>query len=262
MLPWLRRGAGSAAPSPGKAPRPARSAPPSNLVRCQRCSVKKAIDGEDERAPPQSKKKKRTGGLEKAIRRPIRPQVVRSHGFAVPDDPEAVKRENALLEELHEKAVAAERRGKLKLLLQRYSLAEDDYEGLALALAIKHEPGFQVVDRQIVQLPIGFSEPVRVKDGELTDKTSGRPLEWSGERLLQLLEAVQREKKKSGLTKDLDALGRLARQEQWRPSANHRGEWDAWIRTLQSRLHDAKRPKRKIDALNAMITKIERQIGE
>ena len=48
---------------------------------------------------------------------------------------------------------------------------------------------------------------MRVKDGKLIDKPSGRPLDWSGERLLQLLEAVQREKKKSGLTKDLDALG-------------------------------------------------------
>jgi hypothetical protein len=234
--------------------------------------VKKAIDGEDELARPQSKKKKHTGELEKAIRKPIRPQVNRPHGFAVPDDPEAIKRENALMEELHEKAVAAARREKLKLLSRRYSLAEDDYEGLALALAVEHEPGF-LVDRQIVQLPVefsgsvGFWGPVRVKDGKLIDKPSGRPLDWSGERLFQLLEAVQREKKKSGLTKDLDALGRLARQEQWRPPANHRskssrGEFDAWIRTLQSRLYDAKQLKRKIDVLNAMIAKIARQIGE
>jgi hypothetical protein len=41
--------------------------------------VKKAIDGEDERARPQSKKKKRTGEFEKAIRKPIRPQVIRPH---------------------------------------------------------------------------------------------------------------------------------------------------------------------------------------
>jgi hypothetical protein len=65
------------------------------------------------------------------------------------------------MEEVHEKAVAAARREKLKLLLQRYSLAEDDYEGLALALAIEHEPEFQAVDRQIAQLPIGFSGLLR-----------------------------------------------------------------------------------------------------
>jgi hypothetical protein len=235
--------------------------------------VKKAIDGEDGRARPQSKKKKRTGELEKAIRKPIRPQVNRPHGFAVPDDPEAIKRENALMEELHEKAVAAARREKLKLLSRRYSLAEDDYEGLALALAVEHEPGFRVVDRQIVQLPVEFSEsvgfwgPVRVKDGKLIDKPSGRPLDWSGDRLLQLLEAVQREKKKSGLTKDLDALGRLARQKQWRPRPNHqsnssRGEFDAWIRTLQSRLHDAKQFQRKLDAANAELEEARRLIGK
>lgn len=163
--------------------------------------------------------------------------------------------------------MATARREKLKLLLRRYSLAEDDYEGLALALAIEHEPGFQVVDRQIAQLPIGFSGLVRVKDGKLTDKTSGRPLEWSGERLLQLLEAVQREKKKSGLTKDLDALGRLARQEQWRPPATHRskssrGGWDAWISILQKRLPNAKRLQGKVDELNAMVEEAQRLIGK
>ena len=35
-----------------------------------------ARDGDDERAR-----------LEEAIRQPIRPQVIRPHGFAVPDDP-------------------------------------------------------------------------------------------------------------------------------------------------------------------------------
>ena len=124
---------------------------------------------------------KRSGELEKAIRKPIRPQVVRPHGLA-DTDRETIERANALMEELHEKAVAAARREKLKLLLRRYSLAEDDYEGLALALALEHEPGFQVVDRQIVELPLGFSRsggfsgPVRVKDGKLIDKPSGRPL--------------------------------------------------------------------------------------
>ena len=199
---------------------PACSAPPSNLVRCQRCSVKKAIDGEAERARPQSKKINRTGELEKATRKPIRPKVNRPHGFAVPDDPEAIRRENALMEELHEKAVAAERRQKLKLLLRRHSLAEEDYEGLALALAIEHEPGFRV-DRQIAQMPPGFSGPVRLKDGKLVDAPKRRPLQWTVERLLRLLEAVQVEKEKSGLTKDLEVLQRLAGQNEW-TSANDR----------------------------------------
>jgi hypothetical protein len=141
--------------------------------------------------------------LEEEIRKPIQPRVNRPHGFAVPDDPEAIERENELMEELHEKAIAEARRDKLKLLCRRYSLAEDDYrglarnltieheprsglrllcrryslakddyEGLALNLAIQHEPGFRVVDRQIAKLALtklspGFSGPVRVKDGVL-----------------------------------------------------------------------------------------------
>jgi hypothetical protein len=108
---------------------------------------------------------------------------------------------------------------------------------------------------------------VLIKDGKLIDKTSGRPVQWSAERLLHLIEAVLVEKKKSSLTKDLDVLQRLARQEQWRPSANHRsnstrGEGDARIRTLQSRLSEAKQLKRKVDALNALVEEAQRLIGK
>jgi hypothetical protein len=192
--------------------------------------------------------------------------VIRPYGFAVPDDPEAIERENALMEERHEEAVTAARREKLKLLCRRYSLAEDDYEGLALALAIEHEPGFQAVNRQIAELPPGFSGPVRIRDGKLVETRSGRPVKWPLERLIQLLEAVQREKKSSGLTKDLDALRRLARKSEWSPPPDHRsnsqrGEHEAWVRTLQSRLHDAKKLWRRIAALNTMLEEIERRIG-
>jgi hypothetical protein len=219
-----------------------------------------AIDGDDERAR-----------LEEEIRKPIRPFVIRPKGFVVPDDPEAIRRENALMEELHEKEVVAARREKLKLPLRRYSLAEHDFEGLALALAIEHEPGFKV-DRQIAEAPsgfvdavrTGFVDAVRIKDGKHIDKPRRRPVQWPVERLLQLLEAVEAEKKKSRLTKDLDALKRLARQKGWEPPAFHRsnsprGRFDAWVRTLQSRLHDAKKLKRKVDALNAFVEEVQRR---
>ena len=209
-----------------------------------------AIDGDDERAR-----------LEEEIRKPICPFVIRPKGFVVPDDPEAIRRENALMEELHEKEVVAARREKLKLLLRRYSLAEDDFEGLALALAIQHEPGFKV-DRQIAEAPFGFEDAVRIKDGKHIDKPRRRPVQWPVERLLQLLEALEAEKKKSRLTKDLDALKRLARQKGWEPphrSNSPRGRFDPWVRTLQSRLHDAKKLKRKVDALNAFVEEVQRR---
>ena len=181
--------------------------------------------------------------LEEEIRKPIRPRVNRPHGFAVPDDPEAIKRENELMEELHQKAIAEARRDKLKLLCRRYllaeddyrglarnlaieheprsglrllcrrySLAEDDYEDLALNLAIQHEPGFRVVDRQITKLPLShgplteytpFSGPVRIKKGVLIYERTGRPIDWPPERLLQLIAAVQTERKRSGVTTDM-----------------------------------------------------------
>ena len=219
-----------------------------------------AIDGDDERARANGEKDKHVEELEEAIRKPIRPQVIRPHGFVVPDDPEAIRRENALMEELHEKAVAAARRQKLKLLLRRHSLAEEDYEGLALALAIKHEPGFKV-DRQIAEAPFGFEGAVRIKYGKHIDKPRRRPVQWP-ERLLQLLEALEAEKKKSRLTKDLDALKGLARQKGWEPphrSNSPGGRFDPWVRTLQSRLHDAKKLKRKVDALNAFVEEVQRR---
>jgi hypothetical protein len=211
-----------------------------------------AIDGDDERAR-----------LEEEIRKPIRPFVIRPKGFVVPDDPEAIRRENALMEELHEKEVVAARREKLKLLLRRYSLAEHDFEGLALALAIEHEPGFKV-DRQIAEAPSGFVGAVRIKDGKHIDKPRRRPVQWPVERLLQLLEAVEAETKKSRLTTDLDALKGLARHKGWEPPALHRsnsprGKFDAWVHTLQSRLHDAKKLKRKLDALNAFVEEVQRR---
>jgi hypothetical protein len=233
--------------------------------------------------------------LEEEIRKPIRPRVNRPHGFAVPDDPEAIKRENELMEELHQKAIAEARRDKLKLLCRRYSLAEDDYrglarnlaieheprsglrllcrryslaeddyEGLALNLAIQHEPGFRVVDRQIAKLPPGFSGPVRIKKGVLIYERTGHPIDWPPERLLQLLEAVQTERKRSAVTKDIDALRRLARKKEWAPPPTHRsksprGESDAWVRTLQSRLHDAKRFKRELDCAERLLEEAERR---
>ena len=203
--------------------------------------------------------------LEREIRKPILPRVIRPYGFAVPDDLEAIERENALMEERHEKAVTAARREMLKLLCRRYSLAEDDYEGLALALAIDHEPGFQAVNRQIAEFPLAddnldsddediqFSGLVRIKDGKLVETRSGRPVVWPPERLLRLLEAVEAEKKKFHCTA-LDAIKRLAKTKEWAPPPEHRsnstrGEYEAWVQTLQSRLHDAKKLKREAEAL-------------
>jgi hypothetical protein len=250
--------------------------PPLNAV-ASGALMTEAIDGDDERAR-----------LDKELQKPIRVQVIRPHGFAVPDDPEAIKRENAQMEELHEKAVAAARREKLKLLCRRYSLSEDDFEGLALTLAIKHEPGFKEVNRQLAVLKVRVrkakipkaaetpSTPgespeayqpvlIKVKEGELVDKPSGRPIDWSPERLLQLLEAVKTEKQKaekekSGLSTDLEALRCLARKKEWSQPPNHRGGYNAWVSTLQKRLPDAKQLKRRVDALNAIIEEAKQEV--
>jgi len=209
-------------------------------------------------------KKRNTGELEKAISRPLRPRVIRPKPF-VGADGETIERENALMEELHEKAVAEAREAKLKLLLRRYSLTKGDWHGLALALANDHEPGFKI-DRQIAELPPGFCGPVLVKGGQIIHKQTGRPVQWSVERLDCLLDAVEGEKKKTGLTKDIDVLPRLAKRKEWGPPPKHRsnssrGEYNAWVRTLQSRLHDAKRLKRAVESYNAEIENIQRKLA-
>ena len=57
--------------------------------------------------------------------------------------PEIIQAWNELLEHLHNEAIFAAWDAKLKLLLRHYSLADDDWYGLALVLAVEHEAGFQ-----------------------------------------------------------------------------------------------------------------------
>jgi hypothetical protein len=198
-----------------------------------------------------SKKIQRTGELEKAIRRPIRPQVIRPHPL-IATDRETIELANAQMEDLHAKAIANAQREKLQLLLRRYELVENDWYGLALSLASDYEPGFRV-DRQIALLPTGFSGPVRVKNGQVVDKEDkavGRPQEWSDQRYQDLVAAVELEKADHGLTKDIDALNRIVRRKAWAPanprSRSSRGEFAAWVNMLQKRLSIARSDDRRI----------------
>ena len=241
------------------------------------------MDGVDEggsrRPSPHIKKTKRSGELEEAIRKPIRPQVNRPRGLVVTTDRERMQATNAEMVQLHEKAIDAARRDKLQLLLRRYSLAKDDWYGLALALAVEHEPGFQV-DSQLVVFEVGlgeeaqdtpgdpderepaeFSGGVRIEDGKIAVhikdgklfgslvRQKGRPVEWTGERLDQFLAAVKHEKRKYGYTQDTKALRSLARKKEWAPHPNHKGVLDSWVRTLQVRLSNAKRIQREFQRL-------------
>jgi hypothetical protein len=185
----------------------------------------------------------------KNLRRPgalgerIRPQV------RVPEELRAtassVQKWNELLEDCHNQAIFAAWDEKLKLLLRHYSLADGDWYGLALILAVEHEPGFQI-DGQIAPLPPGFWGAVEIKDGKIVDdkvKKSNRPLEWPFRRLLELLDDVETEKKKSGCSKDLTALRHIVPKKWGRP-LNYKGDIEAWIRRLQKLLSEARRQHR------------------
>ena len=78
---------------------------------------------------------------------------------------------------------------------------------------------------------------MRVKDGKLIDKLSGRPVQWPAERLLKLLEAVQSEKKKTGLSRDLDVLKRLAEQKEWESPPNSPNKIELGANTTRGFVH-------------------------
>jgi hypothetical protein len=182
----------------------------------------------------------------------IRPQV------HVPDElraaAQSVQEWNALLEDAHNQAIFVAWDAKLKLLLRHYSLADDDWYGLALILAVEHEAGFQV-DRQIAPLPPGFWGAVEIKDGKIVDdrtRKPNRPLVWSFRRLHELMDDVQAEKQKSGCSKDSEALERLARKTEWKAPPNHSGG-RAWVKILQKRLCEAKKQDRALGPTAAKL---------
>jgi hypothetical protein len=171
------------------------------------------------------------------LAKPIRPQVVRPRGLRVLDA-ETVAKANEEMAQLIQQAVDRERFDKLRLLAKDYGVADDDFLGLAMALAIEHVPGFRA-----------DPTPLKIAEGGVMyASTVGRPAEWTTERLDALLDAVEGAKKKHGLSTDREALATLAACSGWAPPANHRGR-DAWIETLESRLQVAKKSKREFDKL-------------
>jgi hypothetical protein len=178
--------------------------------------------------------------------------LVRKRGFSVPDPStvsgrEAIIKENANMFEIYAKAVIE----KMRLLLIYYHMEkENDWFSLALRLASDHVPGFHGAIDQLYELHVvpdsdaAYSGPLPIKG-----KSSGRPPTWPIDRLLSLVEAVEEIKHANGLSMDRDALRRLARRSDWKPPANHRGSFDSWIETLESRLQDAKNWQRRYSNL-------------
>ena len=185
--------------------------------------------------------------------------LIRQHGFAVPDPNtasgrEAILQANREMFELHAKAVEE----KLRLLLSYYHVEKkDDWFSLAVRLASDHVPGFERAINQLNELYVG-KEPAVAFSGlmPIRGKLSGRPRTWPIDRLLSLARAVEQIKQADKLSKDRDALRRLARRRDWRPPANHRGDSDSWVETLESRLQDAKSFLRREDNILNIMKKL------
>jgi len=164
---------------------------------------------------------------------------VRREGFAVPDPNNisgqaAIENANREMLHLRDEAIVQ----KLRLLMEHYGIQnKDDWFALARALAFEHVKGLeQSVDQLFLLDPIPERSPSTDSFAGLVPfnkKRSGRLLEWSVDRLLGLLEAVETEKTKHGWSKDLRALEYLARSRKWGRPTNHRGDLQTWIATLQ-----------------------------
>jgi hypothetical protein len=138
--------------------------------------------------------------------------------------------------EIYSKAIVE----KMQLLLRYYHIEkENDWFSLALRLASDHVPGFYGAIDQLYELHVVPDSDPTYGPLPVKGKSSGRPPTWPIDRLLSLVEAVEEIKYAHG-SQDRDALRRLARRSDWKPPANHRGSFDSWIETLESRLQDAK----------------------
>jgi hypothetical protein len=187
---------------------------------------------------PKPKKRRWKGELA----RPIRPKVIRPHGLAI-TDAETVARANAEMEDLYRQAIEEKLVEKLSLLMDHYRVADKaDFFNLALALAIEFVPGFRIdpTPLRLQQISDGVTLIVQ-------DNRTGRRVEWSLERLDSLLNAVEDAKRKYDLSTDRDAIKVVARNRKWGQPANHKGDLEKWLETLESRLQDAKRRKREIE---------------
>ncbi len=113
---------------------------------------------------------------------------------------------------------------RIFLLLDHFEIDRKDssrWELLALALALRYVPGFQIAEKE----------------------ERGRPKTWPEQRLARLAEAVDKIKKENPEHRtDLAACQHLMRHEVlWKTPANHRGGSNAWSRTLQNRASEGRK---------------------
>jgi hypothetical protein len=188
---------------------------------------------------PKPRKKRRWKG---ELAKPIRPKVIRPRGLAI-TDAKTVARANEEMEDLYRQAIEEKRAEKLRLLIDHYGIADKaDFFSLALALAIDHVPGFRVDPTPLRLEQISDDLALVVQDNR-----TGRRREWPPKRLDDLLSAVEDAKRKNGLSTDREAIAVVARNRKWGQPANHKGNREQWLETLESRLQDAKRNKREIE---------------
>jgi len=182
-----------------------------------------------------SKKSKWTGILNTPIRTL---NVNRPEGYSVVDA-DTAERNNQKMSKLLDKALDDEINKKFTELFIHYEIEDrSNWRMIAYKLAEEFVPGFknEINIIQNTQNSIEWETP-----------NIGRTLEWTDKKLEKLLIDVEAIKKKEKLKTEIEACRSLARRDKfWKQPEAHRGEFDQWIKTLHSRLQDAKSNKKRV----------------
>jgi hypothetical protein len=181
-----------------------------------------------EDSPAAGRTRPYTGKLASPIRIPAPPTF---SGAVTTKRVKEFRKNSARYQTETDAAVSEQKEEKIRLLLQHYGIAErDDLQALALALASRHVPGFQVI--------VGGGQK------------RGRKTLWDGPKLAALYRDVEAAKAPQRRT-DRQALKFLVKNDpdRWGPPKGRRHNERQWIETLESRLQDAKGYRRFIESL-------------
>lgn len=199
-----------------------------------------------------SKKTKWTGILNTPIRTL---DVNRPEGYSVVDA-DTTERNNQKMRELLDKALDDELNKRFTELFIHYEIEDrSNWQMIAYKLAEEFVPGFKT------ELNI-----IHNNEGAIKWETPniGRTLEWTDKKLEKLLIDVETIKKKEKLKTEMEACRLLPRRDKfWMATDAHRGTIDQWIKTLHSRLQDAKSNKKRVESevirLNEALAKIQKK---
>lgn len=153
----------------------------------------------------------------------------------------------------------AECDAKLGLLFDHFGIADKaDFALLAKFLAIAFVPGFRTKEVSYVLEHGSYGAVIEKKDTK-----PGPATEWTDERLLQLVEDVEKQKQSEAESTDRAALQILINKRKYPSTLRSKGTGE-WLETLESRLQEGRKLKRRYEEYEAEFAKVypPRKVGK